>query len=401
MTTRITFLAHHTASRRVGGADRSLLALLSGLSDAWVPHVILPHDGALKSALAERGVATTVVPYRNATFAPREGAAGAMRNIASRTRIGGAQAVGARRVMRAIRQISPDIVYSNSAVLSVGALAASRLGLAHIWHIREFPDPGRGIVPWCGWGLHRRLMRRSAACIAITRSVREATLAGLPDERVHVIYNGILPWQEFVKHRRAPLEPAAGRPFTFLVLGGLCAAKGQDQAIRALAKVAAVHPDVRLLVVGGGDAGPLEALAREKGVADRVEFWGGVPQPWPAFDQSDCTLMCSVWEPMGRVTVESMAAGVPVIGRASGGTLELIEDNETGLLYDGSGDGLVARMRQMISQPGLGASLAQRAWEVAQDRYSIEGYAQRVERVLLGVAQRQMSRDLRAAEARV
>ncbi len=62
--------------------------------------------------------------------------------------------------------------------------------------------------------------------------------------------------------------------------------------------------------------------------------------------------MCSQSEAFGRVTVEAMMSGCLVIGANSGGTMELVSDNETGLLYT-SGDysDLAAKIRLALKYP--------------------------------------------------
>lgn len=84
---------------------------------------------------------------------------------------------------------------------------------------------------------------------------------------------------------------------------------------------------------------------------------------------------------MGRVTVEAMAACLPVIGRNSGGTPELIDHGETGLLYDGSIDELAAGMERLASQPDLSREMGRSGWKIAADRFVVERYVQSVERV--------------------
>ena len=92
--------------------------------------------------------------------------------------------------------------------------------------------------------------------------------------------------------------------------------------------------------------------------------------------------MCSKFEAMGRVTVESMCCKTPVIGRNSGGTSELIIHNKTGLLYDGSISDLVIQMEKLIVNPTFLEQLSNNAWEWAYNNVSQEDYAFSVNEVL-------------------
>jgi glycosyltransferase involved in cell wall biosynthesis len=87
--------------------------------------------------------------------------------------------------------------------------------------------------------------------------------------------------------------------------------------------------------------------------------------PYSYFASSDVALMCSGCEAFGRVTVEAMKFGKPVIGSRAGGTRELIRDGWNGLLYEpGNPEDLAAKIsrlsdhRQLLAQMGVNA----KAW---------------------------------------
>ena len=174
--------------------------------------------------------------------------------------------------------------------------------------------------------------------VCVSHALSRALLGRRPPPQARVIYNGVATAAEFDARRRAA-EATRGRrqPYTFVLVGRFRPSKGQDVAIQAFARVAATAPAVRLLLVGGaggtGDQAYFDRcrrLAAGLGVADRVEFWGYVPDPERAFLAADTALMCSRSEAMGRVTAEALSCCRPVIGYAAGGTRELIEDGEPG-----------------------------------------------------------------------
>src|SRR5690606_28010068 len=104
--------------------------------------------------------------------------------------------------------------------------------------------------------------------------------------------------------------------------------------------------DVELEIVGDGResyGATLRAIVDELNVGDRVRFAGYQDDPFPLMKAADAVLVCSTAEAFGRVTVEAFLAGRPVIGAASGGTAELIEQGG-GLTYTpGDVDGLAGR----------------------------------------------------------
>jgi glycosyltransferase involved in cell wall biosynthesis len=382
---RVAFLTHYA---ELYGANLSLLNLIEGLGRYGVrAHVIAPEPGDLFPELARRGIPAAVLPFEW-WVAPR------------RTLLG-----AAARLLRNVRRLRPlaeqiarwgcDLVYSNSSVFAVGAMAAARLGLPHVWHLREFGREDYGLLPDFGPRVARLGYRTADATVFVSHALRRAVLGRAPAANAHVVYNGVAPEAAFDQRRRAAEALRDRRqPFTFVLVGRFRASKGQAVAIRAFARVVARHPAARLLLVGGagqtGEQGYLDrcrALAGELGVADRVEFWGYVPDPERAFLQADVALMCSRSEAMGRVTAEAMAACRPVIGFAGGGTTELIEHGRTGLLYRGGAEALAACMDRYLAAPKLAWEHGQAGWHVARRRHSTEGYAARIHEVLHGIRQ--------------
>ncbi len=115
--------------------------------------------------------------------------------------------------------------------------------------------------------------------------------------------------------------------------------KGIDQVIRALSTIAKAIPGVRYAIVGTGtDRARLEQVARDAGVADRVDFRGRVsPEALAsAYAESSLFVMPSAKEGFGIVFLEAALFGKASIGGNHGGTPEVIVDGETGRLvtYD-------------------------------------------------------------------
>jgi glycosyltransferase involved in cell wall biosynthesis len=383
---RVAFISHYA---ELYGANLSLLNLIEGLGRYGVrAHVICPDQGDLLAVLAERGIPAAVLPFEW-WAAPR------------RTLLG-----TATRLLQNIRRLRPlaaqigrwgcDLVYSNSSVFAMGALAAAKLGLPHVWHLREFGRRDYDLRPDFGSRLTRLGFRTAYATIFVSHALRRALMGPTPTANSHVIYNGVAREADFDERRRAA-EALRGRrqPLTFVLVGRFRDSKGQAVAIRAFAQVAARFP-TRLLLVGGtgktGEQDYLEhcrALATELAVADRIEFWGYIPDPQRAFLQADVALMCSRCEAMGRVTAEAMSACRPVIGFHSGGTSELIDPERTGLLYHGGPDALAACMTRYLEAPELTWRHGEAAWHDARRRFSTEAYAAQIDEVLRGVGKAQ------------
>ena len=382
---RVAFITHYA---ELYGANLSLLNLIEGLGRYGVcSHVISPEQGDLLPELARRGIPAAVLPFEW-WVSPR------------RTLIG-----AAARLLRNVRRLRSvaaqtahwgcDLVYSNSSVFAIGAMVAAKLGLPHVWHLREFGWRDYGLLPDFGPQMSRLGFRTADATVFVSHALRRAILGRTPAANSHVIYNGVAREGVFDERRQAA-EALRGRhrPFTYVLVGRFRESKGQAVAIRAFTQVAARHPAARLLLVGGaGQTGDQDyfdrcrALASELAVADRVAFWGYIPDPERAFLEADVALMCSRNEAMGRVTVEAMSACRPVIGFDSGGTSELIDPDRTGLLYRGGWEALAACMARYVAAPDLAWQHGLAGWHDARQRHSIEAYAAQIHEVLCRIRQ--------------
>ena len=381
-TVRITFITHYT---ELYGANLSMLNLIEGLGKYGVQaHVICPDQGDLLGALAQRGVPAAMLPFEWWVSSNRT-ALGAAKRLFQNIR-------NLRPIARQLARWKTDLVYSNSSVFAIGAMAAAELELPHVWHLREFGNKDYDLWPDFGSQLSRLALRTADATIFVSKALQRAFLGKRALTHSHVIYNGVAREAEF-DQRRAAADALRGRhqPFTFVLVGRFRESKGQVIAIRAFAKVASRFPDVRLLLVGGaghtGDQSYYDhcrILANELDVVDRIAFWGYIPDPERAFLAADVALMCSRNEAMGRVTVEAMSACRPVIGYDSGGTSELIETDRTGLLYSGDADALAECMTRYVVAPELARQHGEAGWCGARQRHSTETYAAQIYDVVRG-----------------
>ena len=170
-----------------------------------------------------------------------------------------------------------------------------------------------------------------------------------------------------------------GQPLQLVMLGHKSPAKGQHQAIRAVALLRDRGIDVSLTLAGSGDPRYVESLSRlsrELGVADRVEQVGFVDgSPFDCFAASDAALSCSELEGLPRVVVEAMKCGCPVVGARSGGMEELITDAWNGYLYEPGDVADLAAKIELLGDRNHARTLGSNAAEWARARFTMERYA--------------------------
>jgi len=160
------------------------------------------------------------------------------------------------------------------------------------------------------------------------------------------------------------LPPAA---FVIAALGRFVPVKGFALLVDALPWIASEVPSTRLLLVGDGpDRAALEARAARLKVQGRLHIVGARADVVPSLAAADVVAAPSRNEGMGRVLVEAMALGVPVVGTAVGGIPAVIVEGECGRLVPPGDPQALARALTELGRDGalrqrLGAAAASRA----------------------------------------
>ena len=184
--------------------------------------------------------------------------------------------------------------------------------------------------------------------------------------RQQLITQGIAADAVVVKPHFLPSDPGVGerREPIALFVGRLSAEKGIDTLLAAWSQRT---PHCVLKIIGDG---PLRARVEQAAsIGSNIEFLG--PQaPNEVFSwlrRARFLIVPSMcFESFGRVVIEAYAAGTPVIAARIGALTELVEENETGLLFD-AGD--ATQLRDRINLLGTNEQLCRRLGAVARERY--------------------------------
>lgn len=348
---RILFL-HHLAD--LYGSSQSLARLTAGLVRAGDEvRVLLHEDGPLNGVLREAGARVDMLPtmpvlHRNRLRTP----AAAIRLLRDARR-------AQREISSWLDRVRPDVVHTNTAViLPVAGAPAQMRGIPHLVHIREtFADFGPLWPPYRAW-----IARRADRIVCISQYLAGMFTPRQRASQVRVIHNGI-PRAEFesldaeaIRRFRAPFEPG---PVIVLVGRIKLVRKGQDVLVRAAGLLKSRFPTACYVLVGAPFPGneshvdQLRALARECGVENCIHFTGHLDNPKIAIAACDVSVMASSTpEPLGNVTIESMALGRPLVATNIGGTPELVQNGKTGLLIP-SGDpaAMADAISRLLSNP--------------------------------------------------
>jgi asparagine synthase (glutamine-hydrolysing) len=224
----------------------------------------------------------------------------------------------------------PDLIICGHINLTPLALALSLVSRTHralVGYGIEVIRP-KSVLQWAAKHFHRVL--------AISRYTANLMIAwGIDPERTR-----ILPVTVDGEVFRPTGRQKRSNGLTLLTVARLDATeryKGVDLVIKTLGRLLIRYPEIKYVIAGKGDDLPrLHALAREAGVADRVDFRGYVPdEELPAlYNEADVFVMPSQNEGFGIVFLEALACGVPVIAGNKDGSVDVVLNGEIGVLID-------------------------------------------------------------------
>jgi glycosyltransferase involved in cell wall biosynthesis len=216
-----------------------------------------------------------------------------------------------------------------------GAVAAALTGAGLV-----FTEHGR--LSDARPSLKRRLVnpllgRVGGAMFAVSDHLREHMLAeGLPARRVAVIRNGIDPGSESTPEFRQTARAILDLPADAFVVGTaarLDPVKDLRTLLTAFSRLRSLQPAARLVVFGDGPArDPLCAQTVALDIANWVTFAGHRPDVRTLLPALDVFANSSISEGISLTILEAMAASLPVVATAVGGTPEVVTDDRTGLL---------------------------------------------------------------------
>ncbi len=329
---RVLFTASDNSSS--SGAFRSMVALAAMLRDTKEidPIVVLPYRGTGTELLIEAKLPHLHVSSADWTV-PLQTNRRCLRfaiGVIRKTRL---NHKAKRTIADIIRQYDVDLVHINTSWCYVGALAAIQTGKPFVWHIREFLEEDQGRTIWSRpAGIS--LMSRAKAILSISKSVFEKYSSLIPAGKHKLVYNGIDESRFLLPGRRI----LATQPYTLIMVGDFRRHKGHVEFSMACASLYGKGlRNFRVWFVGEGDPSvknECKSVFEKAGMVTTVTFFGRQVAPERFLKQADIAFTCSRSEAFGRVTVEAMMAGCLVIGSRSAGTSELIEDGETGLLFE-------------------------------------------------------------------
>ena len=268
------------------------------------------------------------------------------------------------KLAKLMGQERPDVVHTHLDVIKYAVLAAKLAGVKKCVHtVHSLADrEAEGRIQKIINGTYFR--KAWSVPVALTPEVQAsvAEFYGLPLARIPVIYNGI------DLSRCIPKTTyETGETMTILHVGRFDVPKNHAGLLEAFRLLRETHPECRLRLVGDGDLrADMEALAKEKGVSDAVEFCGMQSNVYPYLHNADIFTLPSIYEGNPMTIIEAMGTGLPIVASRVGGIPDMIHDGESGILVEPEPQSICAGFTRLVEDGALRQRLGETALRESQ-----------------------------------
>ena len=380
---RVLLLTHYD---NMYGANKALLKLVLKMhaSGRYEPTVVIPAKGSFTDILDKEGISYFVCPITQWQAVYAEAISFEIKKNKRKKAISNELEL----LYEHFKDNAPDIIHSNSSVIGTGAMLARRFGCKHIWHVREFAREHYGMRYFYPETVVKAYYEEADRVIAISEAICRSVNSKYHGARTAVVYDGIetditdgnvLQGDGF-NEVRSGSDPGGcdsdrSKITEFLYTGYIFPAKHQLDLLKAaVVLINSGCSTFHITLAGNGDeryCRTLESYVNNNKLEKYVTMTGFTDEVPELIKKSDVGVIASEYEGFGLVTVEYMLGGLPVLGRRSGATPEIILDGVTGFLFDDV-NGLAKLMQNLIEAPEIGRSMGKKGSERVKECFTAE-----------------------------
>jgi glycosyltransferase involved in cell wall biosynthesis len=246
-------------------------------------------------------------------------------------------------LVKLCRRNKPDVLHAHMMSSAVFGYMVSRIvGVPLVTTVHNSFDR------------HSKFMRLGGKVVAVSDAERQLLLSrGFKPAKVITVMNGPnrSPREEW-PNNNLESSLALQNPSVTTVCG-LHPRKGVSDILVAFSEVLQEYPNWHLNIIGEGpDQVKLKAFAAELGITHSTHFLGPIRNPQPLLRKSAIFVLASYAEPFGLATAEAREAGCAVVATAVGGTPEVLDHGNAGLLVPpGQPKRIALELRRLMSDP--------------------------------------------------
>lgn len=310
MSLKILYVCH--APDTLGGAALSLYDLIFSVKDNVEPFVLLQYKGVVSDFFMKSGIKCLFFPFLGGIKPPSF-----VRRIGRKVYEETLYKKKVTNFARKLEKYNFDIIHSNSSAITIGYELSCILEIKHVWHVREFLDLDFGFTPAYGWKKLKEAIALSSASIFITQAVYEHFMKGETN-------NAFVLWDAVRSIGNKVVYPK--EKFFIHTAANLSVNKGTNLAVKSFVSSLLWKDGYKLFLAGNISSKFKDELLSKLPELSKqsIVFLGYVSELTELLSKASGFLMCSKNEGLGRVSIEAMFCGCPVIGFNSAGTKELL-----------------------------------------------------------------------------
>lgn len=363
---------------KIGGGGRSLLSLMLLLKEKFGvrPFLVCHKKWDLINEVKKYNIESCVIPCYTFAYIKKNVSIFTYLKYPIKRFV---NSIRRKQIIDFLKTNKIQLVHLNSTISCVEwAIAAQKANVPYIWHIREYLDEDHNRF-LMGKQYHYSIIKKSNAIITISNDVCSYWSKKLK-YNCTLVYNGF----EVNKYYQSATNKLFNDVINCVIVGRIVDGKRQLDAVKAIEILIANNiKNIHLAIIGYRGINNCEKELMEyvtrHNLGKYVEVIDFQDNLASFFSKSDIGLMCSTREAFGRVTIEYMISGLLCIGSNTGGTLELIEDGKTGLLYEmGKPESLAQKLEWVLNNRNESARILLNGQQDAMDKFSIDRTAQEI-----------------------
>jgi len=360
------FWVAHEGNR--SGANNALLDYAQMLNDGnYDVTVIVPSAGSMKDEGVKRRLKIKLFYYYPAVYLRKSvdiffWLRKRLRNIVTLFQFG-----------FFIIKSRPDVIITNSIVTTpLFAVTANIFRIKHIWFIQEFGNIDHGLKFDFGYSLTVRIINYlSKRVVVVSDAVKQHIAKYTNTSKMVIIFNRIcIPG---IYEGKGPSTKL--RPFKVLHMAQIGRGKNQQEGLEAVKKLLEEGLDVELEFAGDNtDPKYFNQLTHyiiKNSLQEKVFFSGFTKHPYEKIMKANIVILSSRCEACALTIFETLRIGTPIIVSNTGGNTEIINDGETGLIYElGNSEDLAKKIKLLYRDQELAQRLSDNAKQYSAKYYS-------------------------------
>jgi L-malate glycosyltransferase len=365
------------------GGSRSLFTLLEEVKNFGIePIVVINKDDEKCSELDRLGIKYCIISYSFALYPKCIKVKDFFTFPIRLLKILIQNFLAVNKLVKKARVFNADIIHSNYGPIDIGYRAAKKLGISHVWHIREYQDLDFDMHPlFTKKGFEKRLKEKINYPISITKGIFNYFAM---EGNARVIYCGMM------KANQARFNSQKEK--YFLYAGLVSEKKGFSILCDSFIEFSKKNSDYQLYVAGTASdlqyMKKIEEKLESKNYKSNIKFLGFREDVYDLMYNATALIVPSLNEGFGRITAEAMFNGCLVIGNNAAGTKEQFENGpDIGIAYNGQEE--LTKTLGIIAQNGIESyfDMILRGQKTAVMLYSTEKHLDSIIKLYLSITE--------------